>query len=796
MLTTIREKGLSAVWPAVIGALLAAGLILPVLSALGMAGAGAAVWACVLTATCCVILGLGGVFRWIGLAVSAAILFLLLMVTGTLSSMGGLLSAAVHLVRGNLEPLKVFGKEAALLAGCLLTFAGCAMARQSAGFYPALSLTMIAILLIWFSGRRDSLWLFAPALIALCAMFARSAAEETPVLRILIASALAVILALMVTPVLQVRSPQMEKFADNLRNYISDTMFFTEPRSVYSIQADGYKPLETRLGGPVELTDRPVMTVETPISVLLRGVVYNEYNGLNWSDGMSSRRYLFSDPRNRNVRADTLDEKRPSSEIQAQTDLFRMADITITMQSDNASTLFVPQRVDNLNTPMDLVPYFNLSGELFTTRNLAPMDTYSFSAPVINATDSRLPNILAEAALQTTESRDMSAYMGLHEQIAPDVYTLTEQITASAGTPYDRARAIQTYLQKTYGYTTAPEIPPDNQDFVSYFLLRGRRGYCTYFASAMAIMGRIAGLPTRYVEGYIADPSGGVSLVTSKQAHAWTEVYFDGFGWVAFDATPPQGGSGRSATNDPGLEDGMNAESESNEQEPEQGQEEDATHDPNATPSPQPPEGGGGDDASPDETPDGNAGDEPTSSPEPEGEPTPTPTPVPPEMQAFHQNDNTPDQMDNPGDGNKKSPSFWWLWLILLAVAGFAVWCGIWTSPEQVSSRQATESAKLLAWYRALLGLLASAGMPARTWETPAAYAERVEQGIPKEAGFAEVASMITMLGYARGGVNQADVAFAASCYGRVWRSMPLNVKVKWLMHRMVHGLGSVQQVP
>lgn len=791
MLQTIRERALPALFTAVVGALLAIGLLLPVLRAIDIAGTGMALWACILTSLACAIWGLGGKFRWIGLGVGGFLLLVMMLMTGALRNMSGMLGAAFHLIRGNVSPLRVYGPEAAMLASILLSIATFAMARQSAGFYPALSLTMVALLIIWFSNHRDAVALFAPALIALCAMFARSAGEETPVLRILIVSALAVILALMVSPLLQFRSSALENLADQLRTYITDTMFFTESRSVYSIQVDGYKPLETRLGGPVTLTDQPVMTVETPTSVLLRGTIYNEYNGLNWSDTLATRRYLYTDIRNRSLRADTLDEQRPPQEMRTST-IFRQANIRITMQSDSASTLFAPQRSQELATPMALVPYFNMSSELFITRNLMAGDVYSMQAPIINANDERLPDVLMQAHLGNSETRDMSKYLTLPDKIADEVYAITEQLTAGAGSPYEQARAIQLYL-RGFRYTLAPEVPPANQDFVSFFLLRGKEGYCTYFASAMAVMGRIAGLPTRYVEGYVAEPSGGTALVTSKSAHAWAEVYFEGFGWVAFDATPSQGQGGPRISD--GTTEWQQQQDDQGEPPPEEGQDEQSEEmgegeQSETTPEPDSPEGGDDGDQLPDPT--GDFGGEPSSDEQEQDEPSPDESDEPEGM-----GDSPEDDLTATGQSGPKNPGYWWVWLLLIALAGLLVWRVITTRPEMIVSKAQTDGDKLLAWYRALLGMLAAAGMPARPYETPVAYALRVEKGVPKEAGFLAVAETITMYGYSRmDEVNPSEVQAAATCYGKVAKALPVKGRVKWFFRRLLHGLGSVGQLP
>jgi predicted site-specific integrase-resolvase len=73
------------------------------------------------------------------------------------------------------------------------------------------------------------------------------------------------------------------------------------------------------------------------------------------------------------------------------------------------------------------------------------------------------------------------------------------------------------------------------------FLKYDKKGYCTYFASALAIMGRISNVPTRYVEGFILPKEvddEGLYEVTSDDAHAWVEVYIEEVGWMTFEPTP------------------------------------------------------------------------------------------------------------------------------------------------------------------------------------------------------------------------------------------------------------------
>lgn len=122
--------------------------------------------------------------------------------------------------------------------------------------------------------------------------------------------------------------------------------------------------------------------------------------------------------------------------------------------------------------------------------------------------------------------------------------SLVTEITAGAGNNYDKAVAIQTYLEENYLYTEQEPVTPLDEDAVVYFLLKTRRGACDVFASAMAMMLRMAGVPCRLASGFLSgpvDPETGKTLIRSRDAHAWVEVYFPGYDWIPFNPTPPRG---------------------------------------------------------------------------------------------------------------------------------------------------------------------------------------------------------------------------------------------------------------
>ena len=80
---------------------------------------------------------------------------------------------------------------------------------------------------------------------------------------------------------------------------------------------------------------------------------------------------------------------------------------------------------------------------------------------------------------------------------------------------------------------------------VDYFLHESRRGFCTYYASAMVMMARSLGIPARLTVGFAPGErvEDGVFGVTQKNAHAQAELYFHGYGWQIFESTGPSAGS-------------------------------------------------------------------------------------------------------------------------------------------------------------------------------------------------------------------------------------------------------------
>lgn len=146
--------------------------------------------------------------------------------------------------------------------------------------------------------------------------------------------------------------------------------------------------------------------------------------------------------------------------------------------------------------------------------------------------------------LKENSKQIYDTYLQLPEELPQRVKDLSESLISSSENNYDKAKAIEQYLSSNFPYNLDVRSTPRNRDFVDYFLFDQKEGYCSYYASAMTILARCAGLPARYVEGYMLPPDpvkdkNNTFVVTNMQAHAWVEIYFEGYGWLPFEPTSP-----------------------------------------------------------------------------------------------------------------------------------------------------------------------------------------------------------------------------------------------------------------
>lgn len=117
------------------------------------------------------------------------------------------------------------------------------------------------------------------------------------------------------------------------------------------------------------------------------------------------------------------------------------------------------------------------------------------------------------------------------------------RLRADARTPYGAVVAIETWLRSTGGFTYDETPPaPGGVPPLAHFVAEGKSGYCQHFAGAMALMLRMLGIPARVAAGFTSGTfEDGGWTVTDRNAHAWVETWFPGYGWLPFDPTPGRG---------------------------------------------------------------------------------------------------------------------------------------------------------------------------------------------------------------------------------------------------------------
>lgn len=138
-------------------------------------------------------------------------------------------------------------------------------------------------------------------------------------------------------------------------------------------------------------------------------------------------------------------------------------------------------------------------------------------------------------------------YTQLPDNLPQRVIDLANSLTEGLSTQYEKVRAIENYLKAEGGFkysTSETPFVPAEQDYVDYFLFDSKIGYCDNFSTAMVVLCRAAGIPTRWAKGFnsgdeVRNGEETYYEITNANAHSWPEVYFGEAGWVPFEPTPP-----------------------------------------------------------------------------------------------------------------------------------------------------------------------------------------------------------------------------------------------------------------
>lgn len=615
-------------------------------------------------------------------------------------------------IKGADTALYLYGDVLVTQLAVWLTLLCCFLSSPDNGLYPPVFGAAAILTIEWILGlHHSSLYMLStlPALLIHYAAVHRNESNDAiqPPTRISpIVLPLTVLLlsaSFFLAPADGTKVEPFATWAQQLREAIDDHFFFTEERSRYTLASDGWMPLgQTQLGGAATPSERDVMRVETDEITYLRGAILDTYTGGMWYDSVSARRYNWNAAHYRTIRDELFEFNYPLVSSQNE------KEVRITLLSDNASTIFTPQRIRSLSLGDNMVGYFNTGTEVFITRNLVKDDAYSVRYLPMKATDSGMA-ALAErnaSADDPAYGQLYATYTRLPAHLQQEIFDIAKKATQNAQTPFEKAVAIRDYLKNNYDYSLDVKAPPESVDFVAWFLLAEQKGYCTYFATAMTILCRMVDLPARYVEGYIAKPDeNGLAHVTGLDAHAWTEVYLNGVGWVTFDATASVNEPDRSGENPLPPEEDL------------------------STPTPEP------------EAPQ-------TPSPKPQ-QPTPTPVPEeqPPESTPTPEPEMPPEENDPPK--NTPRPPLPWL-LLLLAIALILLLARRIrvTHPLYRAQQAKNDTQALLILWQATLDCAACLQVVRTQSETPLQFAIRAEQTLGTR--LADIAEAVSAVHYGR----------------------------------------------
>ena len=134
-------------------------------------------------------------------------------------------------------------------------------------------------------------------------------------------------------------------------------------------------------------------------------------------------------------------------------------------------------------------------------------------------------------------------FLQLPETLTPRTRQLAIEITRDLDNPYDQTLAITRWLRNNLEYSLASGEPPEGVEPIDWFLFDRGVGFCNWYASAEVLLLRSLGIPARVAAGFAqgtVDESGRVYSVLQRDAHAWPEVFFPGYGWIEFEPTTAQ----------------------------------------------------------------------------------------------------------------------------------------------------------------------------------------------------------------------------------------------------------------
>jgi len=301
-------------------------------------------------------------------------------------------------------------------------------------------------------------------------------------------------------------------------------------REAETIRVTGFSE-KVALGelGPIKLDPTIVMRVELPdlrrppdTPLYFRGMAFDYYDGRGWRQTIKERVTLAGDPQG--VFKLTAHSPQLTAHSLRQNILLEPIDVDVVFAASFPVAVSGLPRVDKDRMGAIYLPTPSLSRTGYTAYSI-----------IQGSGNERLPILRGQDSIEPG--------LDIYTQI-PDgmerVVELARMVTNGRDTPLEKAKSIEAMLKADYRYTLNPK-DGRGKDPLNDFLFYTKEGYCEQFATAMTILLRGVGVPTRFVTGFLQgewNRFGNYLLIRQRDAHSWVEVYVEGRGWTIFDPTP------------------------------------------------------------------------------------------------------------------------------------------------------------------------------------------------------------------------------------------------------------------
>ena len=261
------------------------------------------------------------------------------------------------------------------------------------------------------------------------------------------------------------------------------------------------------------------------LTLHLRGTALDAYDGRAWSQSVTDKRPADNDNGEIYIERGINEDKGPVMRIDLEP-----IDPPVLFLPEYATGIRLRSR-GQLGQDLSAAAYHGPEGEF----RYNPVDDRGLKYDVF------LSRVRAQTFKRRLAPAERARYLTVTADLPERVRTLAQEWTRSATTPLERTNAILKHLRTEYRYDLASPSGRSKQP-LDDFLFESKRGHCEFYSTAMAIMLRTVGVPTRNVTGFVGgtyNRFGRFYAVRQGDAHSWVEVYLDEEGWRTFDPTPP-----------------------------------------------------------------------------------------------------------------------------------------------------------------------------------------------------------------------------------------------------------------